>query len=250
MIVYFSGTGNSQYCAQMLSRLLGDECIDSFHYIREGIAAELSSDRPWIFVAPTYAWQLPRVFSRFLRAGRFSGSRDAYFVMTCGSDIGDATTRNGVLCSELGLTHRGTVPVVMPENYIALFDAPSPSESKQIIADARPVLEQIAAAVRSGRDYFIQKPSPLDKLKSGPINDGFYKYYISDKKFTATDRCVGCGRCEVLCPLGNIRLREGKPVWGGRCTHCMACICYCPTQAIEYGTISHGKLRYQGPICP
>ena len=39
-------------------------------------------------------------------------------------------------------------------------------------------------------------------------------------------------------------LQNGKPVWGQDCTHCMACICYCPTEAIEYGKMSLGKPRY------
>ena len=51
----------------------------------------------------------------------------------------------------------------------------------------------------------------------------------------ATDACIGCGKCVELCPLNNIRLENGKPVWGKHCTHCMACICYCPKEAIEYG---------------
>ena len=46
------------------------------------------------------------------------------------------------------------------------------------------------------------------------------------------------------CPLNNIRLENGKPVWGKNCTHCMACICYCPKEAIEYGKKSKGKPRY------
>ena len=41
MVVYFSGTGNSRYCAEFLARHLEDECIDAFHFIRDGIAAEL-----------------------------------------------------------------------------------------------------------------------------------------------------------------------------------------------------------------
>ena len=45
-------------------------------------------------------------------------------------------------------------------------------------------------------------------------------------------------------PLNNIRLENGKPVWGKHCTHCMACICYCPKEAIEYGKKSKGKPRY------
>ena len=42
----------------------------------------------------------------------------------------------------------------------------------------------------------------------------------------------------------NITLQTGKPVWGQNCTHCMACICYCPAEAIEYGKKSLGKPRY------
>ena len=47
-----------------------------------------------------------------------------------------------------------------------------------------------------------------------------------------------------ICPLNNIHLENSKPVWGKNCTHCMACICYCPKEAIEYGRKSKGKPRY------
>ena len=57
-------------------------------------------------------------------------------------------------------------------------------------------------------------------------------------------RCIGCGRCVELCPLNNVHLKNGKPVWGKNCTHCMACICYCPKEAIEYGKKSREKPRY------
>lgn len=39
-------------------------------------------------------------------------------------------------------------------------------------------------------------------------------------------------------------LQNGKPVWGQDCTHCMACLCCCPAEAIEYGKMSLGKPRY------
>ena len=60
-----------------------------------------------------------------------------------------------------------------------------------------------------------------------------------------TDACIGCGKCERVCVLKNISIREGRPIWGEECTHCMACICGCPTEAIEYGKRSQGKPRYQ-----
>ena len=250
MIVYFSGTGNSRYCARILAEELGDSCMDSFHFIRDGIAAELASEKPWVFVAPTYGWQLPRVFVEFLRSGSFAGSREAYFVMTCGSDTGSAAARNRELCRELGLCYRGTLPVVMPENYIALFRAPAPEKARRIVAAARLLLHRRAKCIREGRDFPEGKAGPLDRLKSGPVNRLFYRFYIKAGPFAATDACTGCGRCRELCPLGNICLEGGKPVWGDRCTHCMACICLCPAEAIEYGRISRGKRRYRGPEQP
>ena len=82
MIVYFSGTGNSKYCAQMLADKLEEELFDSFYHIKNGIAAELVSGTPWVFVSPTYCWQLPHVFEEFIRTARFEGCKEAYFVMT------------------------------------------------------------------------------------------------------------------------------------------------------------------------
>ena len=148
MILYFSGTGNSRACAQWLADTLGDDCRDVFSLVQDGIAGEFVSQTPWVFVSPTYSWRLPRGFVDVLRTSRLSGARDAYFVMTCGEDIGAAPRYNRALCARLGLRCRGTLPVVMPENYIAMFSAPTPEEARPILAAARPTLERAAARIR------------------------------------------------------------------------------------------------------
>ena len=99
--------------------------------------------------------------------------------------------------------------------------------------------------IRAGEAFPAVKAGMKDRRKSGVVNDGFYRLYVKAAPFRVTDACVGCGKCEELCPLGNIRLEDGRPVWGERCTHCMACISYCPAEAIEYGKRSVGKRRYR-----
>ena len=79
---------------------------------------------------------------------------------------------------------------------------------------------------------------------SGPVNPIFYKFFVKANAFTASGACIGCGQCAKRCPMNNITLKDGKPVWGKNCTHCMACICYCPVSAIEYGKKSVGQPRY------
>ena len=79
---------------------------------------------------------------------------------------------------------------------------------------------------------------------SGPVNPVFYTFFVKANAFQASNACIGCGQCTQKCPTNNIQLKSGKPVWDKNCTHCMACICYCPVEAIEYGKKSVGKPRY------
>lgn len=245
MIVYFTGTGNSRYCAQVLAHLLEDEIIDAKPFIKNGIAAELISPKPWVFVGPTYAWQLAHVFEDFIRCGNFEGSKDAYFLLTCGGSIGGAGEHMKKLCLEKGFNYMGTLPVVMPENYVAMFSVPDEEKSGKMIRIAGKRLEKYALSIAQLKPFEESKVKIMDKFLSGAVNTGFYKGFVSAKKFYTKDNCIGCGKCEELCPLNNISLDVGKVSWGDKCTHCMACICYCPTEAIEYGKASVGKRRYR-----
>lgn len=245
MVIYFSGTGNSKYCAKLIASKLDDECVDSFGYIKNQIAGEFVSGKPWVFVAPTYCWRLPHIFEDFIRTANFDGTEDAYFVMTCGVEIGNATASLKELCLTKGFRFKGVLEVVMPENYIAMFDAPEDEEAQRIIKAGTRVAERNVKYIAEGNDFPDVKVGFVDKIKSGPTNPIFYKFFVKDKDFYATDDCIGCGQCVELCVLNNISLKEGKPVWHGNCTHCMACICKCPAEAIEYGKISIGKPRYR-----
>ena len=247
MILFFSGTGNSRYCARRLGEALQDTCVDAFHYIRDGIAGEFASQKPWVFVCPTYCWQIPRAFSQFLRRAKLSGSRDVYFVMTCGGEVGNAPAANRALCAELGLVCHGTFSIVMPDNYIIMFPAPTPEETQKLLAAAPAALQNCADTILAGKEAPEHTPGFADKLKSGVVNSLFYRFNMQPKKFTVSDARISCGKCEKVCPLGNIRMQDGKPVWGNRCTHCMACISDCPAVAIEYGKSTRGKARYHCP---
>ena len=244
MIVYYTGTGNSRYVAQRFAAALGDDLITANEYIKNDTPAGLHSDRPWVFVSPTYGWQIPHIFADFLRRGRFTGSRKAYFVMTCGSEIGNADKYNRELCAEKGLACMGTAQIVMPENFIAMFNAPTVEEARRIVAKAEPFIDRAIAAIRAGHMFSPPRKKLYDRIASSAVNPVFYPLFVKANPFTASDVCIGCGKCEKLCPLNNITLQNARPVWGTNCTQCMACICYCPTRAIEYGKKSAGKPRY------
>ena len=135
MIIYFSGTGNSRYIASGMAEKLDDKLVDAGVYIKNRKKGKFYSDKPWIFVAPTYCWRLPRIFEKFIRKSVFSGSETAYFVMTCGEEIGNAGEGILSLCRNKGFDYKGVLEVKMPENYIALFNVPEQKKLSGKVSD-------------------------------------------------------------------------------------------------------------------
>ena len=245
MILYFTGTGNSLHIARNIAALTGDGLVSLNERIKAGDHTTIDGGDRLVFVLPTYAWQIPWVVRDWIRATLFTGRPRVWFVMDCGGAIGGAGAYNEKLCAEKNFKYMGTAQVVMPENYIAMFNAPEKLEARAIVAAADPVVSRLAETILRGQAFREPKLSLADRLESGPVNKLFYPLFVKAKAFQAGDGCVGCGRCVERCPLNNIRLAKGRPVWGNHCTHCMACICYCPTEAIEYGKKSVGKPRYR-----
>ena len=244
MVLYFTGTGNSRYIAERIAVALGDELLSMNDRIKAGDCSPVTTDGRLAIVTPTYAWRIPRIVRDHLAETDFPCGAQAWFVMTCGSEIGNAAKYNRALCQEKQLTYMGTAQIIMPENYIAMFNAPQAEEARQIVARAEPDIDRVISAIKTGQKFALPRNNLYDRFMSGPVNPIFYSFFVKANAFTAGDACTGCGQCARFCPMNNITIQNGKPVWGNNCTHCMACICRCPTEAIEYGKKSRGKPRY------
>ncbi len=244
MIFCFSGTGNSRYVAKRLSEAIGDNITDLNVRIKNKDYSSIDVNGNLIIVTPTYAWRVPHVVFDFLDKTTLHGVKNVWFVMTCGGEIGDAAKYNIRFCDKNRFCYMGTFGIVMPENYIAMFDAPEKTEAERIVKNAEPKIDTAISYISENKAFPMPRRNLYDRFMSDGVNGIFYKFCVKSKAFAAGNKCVGCGKCVSLCPLGNITLINGKPVWGDNCTHCMACICYCPTEAIEYGTKSKNKPRY------
>lgn len=248
MIIFFSGTGNSRHIARLLAEQLQDNLIDATKMIWQGLMAEFDADRPYVFVCPTYAWRMPRLFADWIRRGKFGGCSKAYLLMTCGSSAGNAAAYAEKDLAAAGLTLSGMRLLKMPENYLAMFPVPDEAASARIIAKAEAQLREIAPRIAAAEDIGRPFAWPWSRLASGLVNSFFYKFIIEDAGFWLhEDKCIGCGLCQQVCVKNNIRIEAGRPVWQGDCTHCMACICRCPREAIEYKKGSTKRRRYYLP---
>ena len=244
MILCFSGTGNSRYISKKIAVELQDEIVDVNAKIKAVDYSPIKTGENVVVVTPTYAWRIPRIVSEWLAKTKLLSAKRIWFVMNCGSEIGNASKYNRSLAEQKHLYYMGTSQILMPENYIAMFDAPQAEEARKIVKNAEPSIEDTIACIKTEQPFPVPRNNLYDRFMSGPVNPIFYQFFVKATAFQTDDTCIGCGQCVKNCPKNNIALENGKPIWGNQCTHCMACICYCPTKAIEYGKKSIGKPRY------
>ena len=127
MIVYYTGTGNSRHIAERIAHALNDTLISLNDRIKSGDITPLAVNGRLVLVMPTYAWRIPRIVRNHLLRTELRGARETWFVMDCGSEIGNAAKYNRALCREKGLVYMGTAQIVMPENFAG--SSPKPSRS-------------------------------------------------------------------------------------------------------------------------
>lgn len=61
--------------------------------------------------------------------------------------------------------------------------------------------------------------------------------------YRVKDDCVSCGKCAKNCPVGNITIKDGKPVFGNQCMLCARCSFYCPKDCIKIGLLNGWRIN-------
>lgn len=246
MILYFSGTGNSQYVAEMISMASGDSILSINDRIKSHTSQEIECERrPLIICCPIYAWRIPRVVETFLFNTSFRGSKEVYFVLTCGGETGNAIKYVRKLCDKKEWTLLGSSELIFPDNYIMMFKDQPKEICRDIVQNALPKLTWLTNELAENRyPMMYKKTDILGILESKFINGLFYKLFVSGKGFNVNESCIGCEKCRNNCPLNTIRMENSRPTWGKKCTQCMRCIGICPTGAINYRHNTNNKTKY------
>ncbi|WP_440252437.1 EFR1 family ferrodoxin, partial [Catenibacterium faecis] len=174
MIYYFTGTGNSRYIARKLHQQLNADYISMNTLIRNNDHSLQNIQGTLVFVVPTYAWRIPRIVEEWILHTPFKDVEEVYFVMDCGGNIGNAGHYNQELCKEKGFNYKGTMEIIMPENYLAMFDTPEDEEAQSIIKQADPVIKQTAFYIHQHLPFPNMSLQLKDKFQSSIVNTVFY----------------------------------------------------------------------------
>jgi ferredoxin len=245
-LFYYTGTGNSLWTARMVGKALGDaEVIPVARFRKEAVTS--AADAVGI-VFPVHIWGVPRRVLAFVDALKPEPSRYHFAVALNAGQVAATLLQLKKRMGKGGMHLDAGFELAMPSNYIP-WGGPGPQEKRdRLTAAAREKIGRIAAVVSARAKQPVEKGPLWQNLVLTCFNRlSFSRVPAMDKGFWVDTKCIACGICREVCPCGNIALEEGRPVWNHHCEQCLACIQWCPQEAIQYGKKTPRYERYRHP---
>ena len=182
----------------------------------------------------------------------------AFCVCTAGDSIGLTIENLNEVISQnpslqaLGITEvKSSYSLIMPESYVGLPFMDVDPKEKEIRKKSKSA-QKLAVIC----EEIFDRKEGVSRLVKGPIPwfftkvvGGFFEnVLITDKRFhVKKDKCVKCGICANVCPVGDIKGGHGEyPEWLHHkdCLTCFTCYHHCPHHAIEFGRQTQKKGQY------
>ncbi len=171
MILYFSATGNSKYCAEKIA-LKTDSELCSINNMMKNHTAEIDvKESPLLgFVCPTYDYDMAYAVEEFLEnlvIKNVSNTCYVFAVFTCGDSCGTAEKTMRGLLSKKEINLSAAFKVIMPDNYIPMFPLMSKNKQMKMLKDADLCLNDVIESIKSRKRAEIttkQMPAPMKFL--------------------------------------------------------------------------------------
>ena len=261
-VYYFSGTGNSLVVAKAVAERLAGDLVPIASVIdreRIGPTADVIG-----IVFPVYYADLPNIIRRFAEKLGDTEGKYVFAVSTYGGAAGASLKSLDDILRLRGHGLSAGFGVHMPQNAFR-----KPWENRKVISTlAQRRIDFIVRSIgarRKGLFYsnalvqaittpfqgWLRRATALylEKASRTPSPSGLtieQLMPLCGRSFALDENCNGCGTCATVCPVDNIEIADGKPVWQNRCENCLACYNWCPQKAI-HGGIAKDGYRYCHP---
>lgn len=254
-IYYFSGTGNSLVVARDIAEKTRGTLISMPSLLEEEVIKTEANVIGLVFPVfyATNDCGIPLIVARFVRKLENLGSKYIFAVCTCGYMPGTTIenlrktieARGGKLAA--GFTLRMSSKKLDERKQQKMHD----NRMKKI--------EVICEYVNARREGKFETRGLLRKIFLAPLRAlekpiFMYRYKklsntsrnlfsdlipLADTSFRTNEKCTGCGTCARVCPVNNIQVVDGKPVWLHHCENCYACYAWCPKNAVCGDIVSY-----------
>jgi len=286
LCLYFSGTGNTKYIAELFSSKMAAKCLSiesretnpcKFEPCeiepREikpqdndkntpNFASEIAQHDTIAICYPIYGSRVPLIMREFIakHLSAFAGKKLVIFVtqMIFSGDGARVLT---------DLFPSGHIEVIYAEHFfmpnnisnVAFLRRPSDKHLKRRARSAEKKMAKVCRNIKNGKIKkrgFSAFSKLLGKIQGKPwqgnssstvATEGTMEYKAKCNVHIA-ENCNACNICVKCCPMDNFEATKGIITQKNNCTACYRCINLCPQKAISVWFSKKPKWQYKGVI--
>ena len=258
LTIYFSGTGNTKYIAELFSQNMDINCLsieEEFNF-----SDKLNAHDTIVFCYPIYGSRVPRIMREFVtkHMSAIIGKK-IIILVTQMMFSGDGARVFTDMFSD------GSIDVIYAEHFnmpnnicnFPLLKKPSDKKMQKCFNKVNVKMEQVCQNIKDGiviKRGFSQFSQALGYIQgkswqgdSKKNDDLQCKVTIEQKAKSGVkinEDCTVCNLCIYTCPTGNLESIQNEIKQKGNCTVCYRCVNRCPRKAITV-MMFHRKPKWQ-----
>ena len=239
-ILYFTASGN---CLAVAKRFQA-ELLSIPQLLKEG-QYDIEDDAIGI-IYPVYGFAVPEIVKRYIKGCHLRA--DYIFVIgTYGNADGATLHVMKKILESNGNRANYYETLLMVDNYLPVFeinDQVSRLEKKGTERELARIVDEVNNRVNKYNDRGIGWKLITSAMSAA---EGSVIKSRAKRWFSVNEDCIGCGLCSRVCPVANVtQTDKSKPVFGGNCESCFACVHNCPKKAIHLKNEKSGE-RFRNP---
>jgi len=222
VIFCYSGTGNCLDLAKNIAKALGD--TDIIMMRKYPAVTDVTAAKKVGFIFPCYGGGLPGHVERYIRDIKVDPEAYTFGITMCAAYKGEGLYKlNQVIPLDYwaSVTHQCTCIWLFPHDIML-------PPLDEITAEERS--QDLAAIIADDIQRGVITDKALSKATLNSIEHSLWNKiaFKKGREMSADDKCIQCGQCAKLCPMGNIRYLDKAVIFGDKCIQCMGCLQYCP----------------------
>lgn len=259
IIYVFSGTGNTKKIAALYREEFERQGVETKLFNVTGKTDDIPDPKDFDYVGfayPIHAFNAPHVMLDFAHALPKAEGKEYFILKSSGEPLKINNMSSYKFCGILrrkGYRLKSEYHYVMPYNMIFRHTDDMATRmwntAKALCPiEAREVLD--GKAHKLGRVPFGNIMAFIMRIEHPAMRVNGRIFKVDDKK------CIHCGKCAAACPMGNIKIEDGKFRFGGECLMCARCSFNCPVDAFNIALLNgwrvNGKynMAYSGEAQP